>query len=503
MNDKNYRLSRDDVKSELYKSIIIIISGENHNPISTPPSSQTMNGTRPKKTSLFRRHSFNLQLNKEKSPASSIDEETQDSSSLWYEADIDSDVGRPNLDNDCYSYSDSEGGFQPLRSRLRGLLGSFGKGTNQQHHKKKLSRSSTAHPTITTNKKKEKDKIDDFNETIGEFTRQIENLSTNHHQNGLDRTMTSSSNSNYFSAHDSSTMSNRSSSTTTTSKSRTNANTNYSRMKYHKELAKNDSNDTFTSSMSSTSKSSNRNSVMESMSSESYHDDDDRDSDEEEDEMSKRINDELTPAQRLEKKVYYIAREIMTSERVFVDVLRLINVEFREFLQKHRRESKHGILSDSDFSRIFSNLPELQTLNEDLLQDFEDRVENWDTLKKIADVIVKKGPFLKLYTTYIREFSAVNYHFDECIKQHPKFAKLVREFEKGARCRNLKVKHFMLKPVQRLPQYKLLLEDYLKHLDPESIDFDDTTNALRIVSEAAEHANDTIRQGVSLFFLYL
>ena len=135
----------------------------------------------------------------------------------------------------------------------------------------------------------------------------------------------------------------------------------------------------------------------------------------------------------------------------------------------------------------------------DLLQDFEDRINNWNNCPKIADVIVKKGPFLKLYTTYIREFSSVNYHFDECCQNYPKFGKLVQEFEKTDRCRNLKLKHFMLKPVQRLPQYKLLLEDYLRHLDPEtSLDFDDTANALRIVSEAAEHANDTIKQGVRL-----
>ena len=42
----------------------------------------------------------------------------------------------------------------------------------------------------------------------------------------------------------------------------------------------------------------------------------------------------------------------------------------------------------------------------------------------------------------------------------------------------------------------MLLEDYLRHLPPSSSDFDDTTNALRIVSEAAEHANDTVKQGV-------
>ena len=117
----------------------------------------------------------------------------------------------------------------------------------------------------------------------------------------------------------------------------------------------------------------------------------------------------------------------------------------------------------------------------------------------MADVIVKKGPFLKLYTTYIREFSAVNYHFDECCAKYPKFAKLVKDFEKRDCCRNLKLQHFMLKPVQRLPQYRMLLDNYLKYLPEDSIDFDDTTDALRIVSEAADHANDAVKKAVSCF----
>ena len=289
-------------------------------------------------------------------------------------------------------------------------------------------------------------------------------------------------------------------------------------------LAKTDSSDTYASAASSFatgSSVSNRNSVIsaQSISSGSFEQisasDDDpavagnctrnsavgrnqqcrsskREREEEEEEEEE---DEFAPMQRRERKVFFIAREMMTSEKVFVDILRLLNVEFREFVQAARRESKSGILSDADFSRIFSNLPELQTLNEDLLQDFENRIENWDTTKKIADVIVKKGPFLKLYTTYIREFTTVNHHFEDCCAKHPKFAKLVKEFEKKERCRNLKLKHFMLRPVQRLPQYKLLLEDYLKNIDENSEDFDDTASALRIVSDAADHANDTIKQG--------
>lgn len=55
----------------------------------------------------------------------------------------------------------------------------------------------------------------------------------------------------------------------------------------------------------------------------------------------------------------------------------------------------------------------------------------------------------------------------------------------------------MLKPVQRLPQYRLLLEDYLKHLDEDGEDFNDTVDALRIVAEVAEQADNTIKHGVS------
>jgi FYVE, RhoGEF and PH domain containing 5/6 len=171
-------------------------------------------------------------------------------------------------------------------------------------------------------------------------------------------------------------------------------------------------------------------------------------------------------------------------------------------VQRARAESRSGLLPDADFVKLFSNLPELMMLNEDLLRDFEERVAHWDTLPKIADVIVRKGPYLKLYTVYIRDFSAMNFHFEEMCTRYAKFGRLVREFEKLPRCQHLRLQHYMLKPVQRLPQYRLLLEDYLRHLDPHSPDFDDTAQALRIVSEAAEHANNTVKQGVSFLHFF-
>ena len=70
----------------------------------------------------------------------------------------------------------------------------------------------------------------------------------------------------------------------------------------------------------------------------------------------------------------------------------------------------------------------------------------------------------------------------------------MQEFENFPQCRNLKMSHYFLKPIQRLPQYKLLLEDYLRNLNTNSPDYDDTAAALTIVTQAADHANDTIKQ---------
>lgn len=72
---------------------------------------------------------------------------------------------------------------------------------------------------------------------------------------------------------------------------------------------------------------------------------------------------------------------------------------------------------------------------------------------------------------------------------------MVREFEASPRCANLALKHYLLKPIQRIPQYQLLLTDYLKNLSEDSDDYKDTQDALAIVKEVANHANDIMKQG--------
>jgi len=196
-----------------------------------------------------------------------------------------------------------------------------------------------------------------------------------------------------------------------------------------------------------------------------------------------------------EKKAYLTAREIASSERAFVDCLHLICIDFRTAVLKASRKSSL-IIPEADLNKILSYLPHLQNLNQELLNDFEERVNNWLQQPKIADVLLRKGPFLKLYSAYIHDFQNQSALLDECVQKYPQFAEALHQFEMSERCRGLSLKHHIIKPIQRLPQYRLLLEVYLRHLKESSIDYKDAVAALKIVSEVAEHANSSMKQEV-------
>ena len=345
-----------------------------------------------RRSGAVRRHSFNSVGRRPREPGGSLAERAVAS---WYQDSGSSDSGVRTSDV-CEEgfFSDSEGGLSPFKNKIRGLLGSFGKGKKKGKkppHRKQLEmslsdRSEGTKPDIS----------------IGQFTELVQGLtstaSVTSEEDGL---MNQGDNMR------------RSAGVLLRSRNRV--------------TSQNYSNDTF-SSISTTSGlniTSNRNSVVseQSMSSESF----DNNSNSDIGNGNKSIIQDLTPLQLQDRKIFFIAKEIMTSEKVYVDVLRLINIDFREFFQKARQEAKSKtILPDQDFAKLFSNLPELMMLNEDLLRDFETRIQNWESQKKIADVIVKKGPYLKLYTVYIRDFSAMNLHFDECCQKHPKFGKVVK-----------------------------------------------------------------------------
>ena len=199
--------------------------------------------------------------------------------------------------------------------------------------------------------------------------------------------------------------------------------------------------------------------------------------------------------QKKSRKLYESAREVMTTEQSFVGVLRLICVDFKTFVESLQQFS---VIPQQEFSVFFKDLTQMLAFNEILLQDFENRIANWDKEPKIADVFIKKGPFLKIHKTYIDNFEKLSSHLNKCCKDFPKFKKAVEEFESLPQCKHLKLSFHLVTAAKRVMQYKMMLENYMKYLPEDSGDFDDTTEAIRIVSHVADHCNKELFGGVSI-----
>ncbi|NWW72154.1 FGD6 protein, partial [Climacteris rufus] len=199
-------------------------------------------------------------------------------------------------------------------------------------------------------------------------------------------------------------------------------------------------------------------------------------------------------------KVYHIAKEIMSSEKAVhsrqgTSVLFVLRQDFRDAVAHASRQLGKPVIEDRILNQILYYLPQLYELNRDLLRELEERLSHWLEHQRIADIFVKKGPYLKMYSTYIKEFDKNVALLDEQCKKNAGFASVVKDFEMSPRCASLALKHYLLKPVQRIPQYRLLLTDYLKNLLEESADYRDTQDALAVVIEVANHANDIMKQG--------
>ena len=173
------------------------------------------------------------------------------------------------------------------------------------------------------------------------------------------------------------------------------------------------------------------------------------------------MKDEIDEFQRLAKKkkkankCWNAAQEIMTSEKSYVEVLKLLD-EFKKRIEKKipKTSEEGGRIYQMN---LFSILPQLLMLNSMLLEQFESRTRNWVSHPKIADVLAKNGAFLRIYSTYMDTFENTTLIFEECFKKYKNFSKIVKDLEKLPMCQGLGLSMHLLAPVQRLPRYKMLL----------------------------------------------
>ncbi|KAM7402031.1 hypothetical protein PAMP_017305 [Pampus punctatissimus] len=200
-------------------------------------------------------------------------------------------------------------------------------------------------------------------------------------------------------------------------------------------------------------------------------------------------------------RAFYIAKELVDTERLHVKALKLLHEDFREAVVSAVGDEGEPVLDEVRLWEILNELPDVYTLHRRILTELENRIRQWEESQRIADIFLSRKAEFLLFTTYIGHYDrSMNLLEDSC-RTSPAFAAIVHQFEQSPAGKKVSLTHQLLQVIVRVAQYRMLLTDYLNNLSPDSKEYEDTQAAVVIVSDIADQVNDSLKDGENLLRL--
>ncbi|XP_063766604.1 FYVE, RhoGEF and PH domain-containing protein 5-like isoform X3 [Eleginops maclovinus] len=201
-------------------------------------------------------------------------------------------------------------------------------------------------------------------------------------------------------------------------------------------------------------------------------------------------------------RAFYVAKELVDTERLHVKALKLLQEDFREAVGAAVGDEGEPVLDDERLREILNELPDVYTLHRRILTELENRIRHWEESQRIADIYLSRKAEFLLFTTYIGHYDRSMNLLDDSCRTSPAFAAIVHQFEQQSPAgEKVSLKHQLLQVIVRVAQYRMLLTDYLNNLSPDSKEYKDTQAAVAVVSDIADQANDSLKHGENLLRL--
>ncbi|XP_077076333.1 pleckstrin homology domain-containing family G member 3 isoform X1 [Siphateles boraxobius] len=180
-----------------------------------------------------------------------------------------------------------------------------------------------------------------------------------------------------------------------------------------------------------------------------------------------------------------VVMEIIETERMYVRDLRSIVEDYLA----HIIDTGDLPIKPEQVCALFGNIEDIYEFNSGLLQSL-DMCDN-DPVA-IARCFVIKREYFDIYTQYCTNYPNSVAALTDCMR-NKNFAKFFRERQATLK-RSLPLGSYLLKPVQRILKYHLLLQEIAKHFDPEEEGYEVVEEAIYTMTGVAWYINDMKRK---------
>ncbi|XP_022380410.1 FERM, RhoGEF and pleckstrin domain-containing protein 2 isoform X1 [Enhydra lutris kenyoni] len=184
-------------------------------------------------------------------------------------------------------------------------------------------------------------------------------------------------------------------------------------------------------------------------------------------------------------EAYFIAKEILATERTYLKDLEVLTVWFRSAVVKE------DAMPADLMTLLFSNIDPIYEFHRGFLREVEQRLALWEGSsdthvtgghQRIGDILLRNMHQLKGFTSCFQRHDEVLTELEKATKRLKKLEAVYREFELQKVC-YLPLNAFLLKPIQRLLHYRLLLGRLCAHYGPAHPDHADCCDALQAITE--------------------
>lgn len=191
---------------------------------------------------------------------------------------------------------------------------------------------------------------------------------------------------------------------------------------------------------------------------------------------------------RRDKIVY----EILTTEQSYLKSLVLMNESYRRPLLIASKTKEINI-TQNEVDIIFSkHFRQLVKVNLTFLKYLIERIKTWSEKELIGDLFLHFLPFLRVYTYYTAGWELAISKLEEMENNERDDMFLKKCLSNYPNLQN--IRSYLIMPVQRLPRYKLLLEDLINNTDENHPDFNNLKLALEKIIILANQADMAINE---------
>jgi hypothetical protein len=180
----------------------------------------------------------------------------------------------------------------------------------------------------------------------------------------------------------------------------------------------------------------------------------------------------------------FVIKELISTEKTYLNSLQIVVDVFIEPIRKDE------ILDHADIHSQFLNWEPIVGLHKQLLEQLS-AVDASEV--KVGEIFKTYGYFFKMYMQYLSNFDVALTRRAHLMIENKRFEDFLQKALLDPRCKGAGIESFLVTPVQRIPRYRMLLEQILKYTPEDHDDLEDLHSSLAKVSEVAAANNEAIR----------